>query len=339
MVQDTAGERKLVTGDVLRDRIRGSLLGTAVGDAVGAPLEFLDGRAISARFGPRGVQAPEPWRGLPAGSVTDDTQLTVATALGLADAERDVAAGRVHDPVGRVLDRYEEWYRSQADPVHRRAPGATCLTALREAAGGYRGRARNDSKGCGGVMRIAPLGLVPQRGDVFALGCELAGLTHGHPTGYLAAGFLAALVARVVGGQPIDGALDACQSELTTYARHQETSRAVSQARRLAASPCSLAEGIEALGAGWVAEETLAIALFCHLRYPGDWAAAVLGAANHGGDSDSTAAVAGALAGAVLGIGALPGDWVAVVEDRAGLLALADELWRLHGACGGRPCG
>lgn len=324
--------------EMVRGRIRGALLGTAVGDALGAPLEFLDGASIVREYGPGGLVRPEPWNGHPAGSYTDDTQMTIATARGLLKAERAAAAGEAYDAAGAVLAEYLRWYEDQADPALRRAPGATCLSALAAARAGHPARAANRSKGCGGVMRIAPVGLVPSRRDAFDLGCDLAVLTHGHPTGYLAAGFLAELVARLVRGDDPAAAVRGCETTLKTRRGHEETLLAVGHALRLVAQGAPIDEGIRALGAGWVAEEALAIALFCWLRVPGDWPSAVLSAANHGGDSDSTAAIAGALAGVDLGVGAIPPEWVAGVEDGELIRELADDLWRLHEPGAGAPC-
>jgi ADP-ribosylglycohydrolase len=77
----------------------------------------------------------------------------------------------------------------------RRAPGMTCLSALRGGTMGTIERPLNDSKGCGGVMRAAPIGLVARDEQAaFTLGCEAAAITHGHPSGYYSAGCFAAII-------------------------------------------------------------------------------------------------------------------------------------------------
>ena len=73
-----------------RDRIRGSLLGGAVGDTLGAPIEFESLREIRARFGPEGLRKPAPAFGR-VGAITDDTQMTLFTAEGLILAAGDPA--------------------------------------------------------------------------------------------------------------------------------------------------------------------------------------------------------------------------------------------------------
>ena len=321
------------TGDIRRDRCRGCLLGTAVGDALGAPGEFLSADAIHSRFGPAGINRLYPWDGFAAGSFTDDTQMSLATADGLARAEQTAQAGGPYDPVASVRDCYIAWHNSQADPHQRRHPGHTCMTALRAAKAGHVGPAANWSKGCGGVMRTAPVGLAPPRRPPFSLAAELAALTHGHPSGFLSAGFVADLVWRLVDGATLADAAQASVAELRRHDAAEETLGAVLQAETLAAQAgLEGPPGVRRLGQGWVGEEALAVSLFCALRHPDDWHAAVVLAVNHDGDTDSTGAITGAILGASLGVGAIPAEWVSAVEDAARIAQLADELWRLGAA-------
>jgi hypothetical protein len=122
----------------MRDRVRGCLLGLAVGDAYGAPLEFLHRREILSRCGPEGPDDLAPWGGHAEGSFTDDTQMSIATARGLLDwrAASGWAPGAAvdHEALAQaVLLRYLEWYRS--GEWEGRAPGnpelATVLKVLR----------------------------------------------------------------------------------------------------------------------------------------------------------------------------------------------------------------
>src|SRR4029079_2843307 len=94
-------------------------------------------------------------------------------------------------------------------------PGRTCLSALRGPVAGTVAAPINHSKGCGGVMRIAPVGLLAGGPHPFALGCDLAALTHGHPSGYLTAGAMALLVAQLVAGHGLDPALDTLEAQLS----------------------------------------------------------------------------------------------------------------------------
>jgi ADP-ribosylglycohydrolase len=209
----------------------------------------------------------------------------------------------------------------------RRAPGNTCLSALRARRMGSAQQSLNHSKGCGGVMRIAPVGLARSVGDPFVAGCEIAAITHGHPTGFLAAGFLALAIREAAMGTPLRAACEEALEELSRHPGHEECAAAVGRAislsveRRGQASP----EDVESLGEGWVAEEALAIAVFCALAAP-DVESALRLAVNHGGDSDSTGAITGNLLGASLGERAIPARWLAVLELREEILRLAEEL-------------
>jgi ADP-ribosylglycohydrolase len=185
----------------------------------------------------------------------------------------------------------------------------------------------NDSKGCGGVMRAAPVGLMA--GDpeaAFELGCDVAALTHGHPSGWLPAGALAAIVAAVVAGSDVAAAVRTARELLVEQRRHDETVQALDRAVALAASGPPAPEDLERLGGAWVGEEALAIAVACALgvEHP---AAAVLAAVNHGGDSDSTGAICGNIVGALHGTAAFPPAWRHDLDVADLVLAVADDLW------------
>lgn len=340
------------------DRVRGCLLGGALGDALGAPLEFLGLEEIRERFGSGGLRHLERAYGR-VGAITDDTQMTLFTAEGLIRAWVRGDARGLCDPAAIVHHAYLRWLHTQGDPwreiagapgeeepdgwlvqerwLHaRRAPGRTCLGALRGARG-LGTPARNDSKGCGGVMRVAPVGLLPHTGtggereieEIFRLGVETAALTHGQASGQLPAGVLAAAIFAIVReGRPLGPALDAATGLLRAWPHHGETLRALERARALAARGGVTAERLESLGGGWIAEEALAIAVAAALAHPGPealWEALVL-AANHSGDSDSTAAIAGNLLGALHGEGALPAGALAELEGREAIARLADDF-------------
>ena len=330
---------------------RACLLGGAVGDAFGAPVEFMSLEQIRGRFGPRGVTdlSDGTW---PAGSITDDTQMTLFTAEGLLRAQvRGALKGIVHPP--SVVDHaYARWLHTQGERSqrwrysydgwlielpelnNRRAPGRTCLSALSAERAGTVEQPLNDSKGCGGVMRIAPVGLLTPRERAFELGAEVAALTHGHPSGHLAAGFRAFVIAAIRDGEELDAALDVAMVELERYDGGEETATAVSTARRLARARDYAPEQVERLGGGWVAEEALAIGLYAVLATDSFTDAVVL-AANHGGDSDSTAAIAGSLAATIYGERAIPFDWLERLELRAQIAQVAEDLHRAGRRDGG----
>jgi ADP-ribosyl-[dinitrogen reductase] hydrolase len=325
-------------------RFRGCLLGGAVGDALGAPVEFMSLAEIRARFGPRGVtgMVEGAW---PSGSVTDDSQMALFTAEGLLRADVRWALKGICHPPSVVDHAYGRWLATQGErslrwdsarfdgwlfeveALHaRRAPGNTCLSALRADRMGTIDEPLNHSKGCGGVMRIAPVGLAAAETHAFSLGAEIAALTHGHPSGYLTAGFLAAAIQRIRDGHTLDQALDAATAELQNQTGHEETLAAVTAARRLASEGSPTPERVEILGEGWVAEEALAIAVYAATS-TGSFREAVLVAVNHGGDSDSTGAIAGNIAGALYGAQTIPSDWLEQLELREVITDIADDLY------------
>lgn len=317
------------------DRWLGCVVGGAVGDAIGAPVEFESLASIQRLAGADRLMTWPPG----AGAVTDDTQMTLFTLEGLIRASVSERLGKPVDPVQAIYRAYLRWLDTQEAPHraashdgwlvreevlhHQRAPGSTCLSALRSGRMGTPANQLNNSKGCGGVMRAAPCGLMtgdPAR--AFDLGCASAAVTHGHPSGWYPAGVLAAAVCAARRGTPLPDAVDAARGLLEGRPGAEETARALEAAVRAAERGRQLApEDLEMLGGGWVGEEALAIAVACALaahRGAGSLtpAAAVLLAASHSGDSDSTAAIAGNLLGAALGTAGFPDEWFRALDVR-----------------------
>ena len=334
---------------ITRERYTGCLLGGAVGDALGWPVEFEQMRNIRALFGPCGITGMETGEDRRY-EITDDTQMTLFTAEGLLRAwgavQRDgsdpdftsalrrsylcwlVTQKERGYPLKEIFTRDEiaGWLLSEEGLHRRRAPGDTCLSALRELSRAEIDRAKNDSKGCGGVMRTAPAGLFAVRistGDIadcarlaFELGCEAAALTHGNPSGSYPAGILAALIAAILRGRSIEEGVELALGVLEGCTLAEETAEALRKALflsrdgELAPSP----EVVESFGGGWVGHEALAISVYCALSSGGDFARGVRLAVNHSGDSDSTGAITGNILGALLGESAIPRDWLDRLE-------------------------
>jgi ADP-ribosyl-[dinitrogen reductase] hydrolase len=186
----------------------------------------------------------------------------------------------------------------------------------------------NNSKGCGAVMRMAPVGLFfwnePAR--AFDKGCEFAAITHGHPSGYLAAGCLATIISGIMAGATLHDATERSLEILATKPGHEECSTALERAIALSARGAPSPESVEPLGKGWIAEEALAIAVYCALVSEDDFSRGVLLAVNHGGDSDSTGAIAGNILGALGGKATIPARWLERLELREEIEALANDL-------------
>ena len=340
-------QRRTVQG-----RFLGCLLGGAVGDALGAPVEFMRRTEILRRFGPTGINQYAPaYGGL--GTITDDTQMTLFTAEGLIRGWVRGCFKGITTYAGVTAHAYLRWLQTQGErpscdidfgtdepgwlfqqrQLHsRRAPGNTCLSALR-AMSSLGEPARNDSKGCGGVMRVAPVGLFAWRlrqnespHDAFRLGTELAALTHGHPTGALTGGVLAVLILALTDGASLADALAASKDILRAETGHEETLRAIEMAEELAVSGLPHEEAIAQLGQGWIAEEALAISIYCAL-VARNFKQGVILAVNHDGDSDSTGSIVGNLLGATHGVKAIPAEWLEPLELRDVITELAEDLY------------
>jgi len=224
------------------------------------------------------------------------------------------------------------WLFKQKELHSRRAPGNTCLSALQDMKSPG-DPARNDSKGCGGVMRMAPVGLFAWRmrhnhsaREAFRLGTELAALTHGHPTGTLTGGVLAVLVLALTDGASLHDALVTAKACLRLEPRHEETLHAIEQAEKLAAIDLPHEVVTTGLGQGWVAEEALAISIYCAL-VARSFKHGVILAVNHDGDSDSTGAITGNLLGTMHGVKAIPKEWIQSLELRGVITELAEDLY------------
>ncbi|WP_203885984.1 ADP-ribosylglycohydrolase family protein [Planotetraspora kaengkrachanensis] len=340
-------------GATFRSRVRGCLLGGAVGDALGAPIEFDSLNVIRRNHGREGLtDFVHDWRGK-VGLVTDDTQMTLFTVEGLIRAgvlQREKGVGGaevdiVRNAYLRWLDTQEHqappaadglvrtgWLREQAWLYSRRAPGNACLSGLRRNLGplagpGMPGPVNPGSKGCGTVMRSAPFGLAaPDASSAFRLAAECAQITHGHPTGYVAAGAFASIVFFVSRGGTVSQAVRETLRLIAERPAHEETTAAVEAAVALAGEGRPSPEAVETLGGAWVAEEALAIGVYCALVGEDDIDRALLLAVNHSGDSDSTGSVCGNLLGARHGEAALSQSWLSRLEGRDTVIELADDL-------------
>ena len=311
------------------DKYRGCLFGLAIGDALGAPVEFLSLDAIKQRYGKNGISDFDEWRGFKPGSYTDDTQMSLATAIGCIGAYQRWKDRGICRSASVVYKRYLEWLETQSDPEQRRGPGNTCLSALQSGKMGTIYEKINNSKGCGGVMRTAPAGLAFPSDKAFREGAEYAAITHGHPSGYLTAGFLSEMIAHIVEGKTLEESVDLSLTTLVKHKEHEETLKIIERARELSGSQKPVEESIQTIGEGWVGEETLSISIYCSLKFPGNWERGTLAAVNHSGDSDSTGSITGAILGTLLGVKSIPDKWVNSVEDSQKIQKVADDMFSI----------
>lgn len=325
--------------NVINDRIRGSLIGEAIGDALGYPVEFLSWSNIQNKYGTTGItrfDTTQWWSEDTSNNgvaiVSDDTQMTLFTANGILNSIKNEAS-----VLPSICEAYIEWLLTQIRKNKKgfnqcwirelprlnnlRAPGNTCINSLMDIMNGH--EPYNNSKGCGGVMRIAPIplyGVVDNRMDIketCLLAAKASELTHRHSLGYIPSAFVAYLIYRLAQDEhPTKESYRTYIKEglfliSDMYPNHRDTVGEfillVDRAVYLAKEADDDVNNIEYyLGRGWVAEETVAIAIYCSLAHFDDFERAIIAAVNHSGDSDSTGAVTGNILGAAIGYENLP---------------------------------
>ena len=324
------------------DSIRGCLMAGATGDALGYEVEFMSRRAILSRFGEQGITKftlDNKGKAL----ISDDTQMTLFTAngmlMGLTRGYMRGIGGRPEEYVdGAYLDWYYTqtgrkkeiltndfhytWLRDLPEMAQCRAPGNTCLQACESMF--RREHVHNNSKGCGGIMRVAPMALLDagyasrdkktySLVELAEAGGKIAECTHKHPLAFLPASLLTILLYKVVpmAVKQVQEDIDRIINEtldmldfiyIDKYESEKQYLRDLSEkAIRLAHSDISDADAIRELGEGWVAEETWAIALYSAVRHIDSVEDAIIASVNHDGDSDSTGSVCGNIMGAIYG--------------------------------------
>lgn len=375
---DKYGEKEEERKRRVKDCIRGSLMAGAAGDALGYPVEFMSRNAILARYGDKGItefKLDSDGNAL----VSDDTQMTLFTANGmLMGLTRGYMRGIGGDPKDYVDGAYIDWYYTQTvnekserddfhytwlrdlpELAHRRAPGITCLNAC-ESLLAHRD-VENNSKGCGGIMRVAPMGLFDASFKVMEgsgfyyktvylaeAGAHIARVTHLHPLGYLPAALMTLLLSRIVPITPdevkesiidiVNDGLDVMMNMYgNDYAKYKEYLRTLTlKAVNLAHSNISDIQAIMQLGEGWTAEEAWAISLYCVIRHIDNMKEAIIAAVNHDGDSDSTGSITGNIMGAIYGYEAIKRErlfcpygkkFEDTIELHNIILAIADDLY------------
>ena len=364
MKKDYVYERIKETEKYL-DRIKGSLFGGAVGDALGYTIEFLSEKEIFEKYGSKGIQKYDPDLKTGKALISDDTQMSLFTANGILFAQtRQALRGIGGAPRMYMLHFYHDWLKTQEHSFNqknsikkdspswlldvpelysRRAPGNTCLSSLQSMKenyypddGSFISNPINDSKGCGGIMRVAPLGLTYRNIDIEALdkeGAELAAITHGHSLGYMSAAVLVHIVHQIVYSEKEQSLKDIVIDARDTAGKLFEGDKYLKELTDIIDLAIDLSENndsdlnnIHKLGEGWVAEETLGISLYCALKYRNDFNKAVTAAVNHKGDSDSTGAVTGNIVGALVGYENIDDKWKNNLELSDVILELATDL-------------
>lgn len=343
------------------DKIQGSLIGGAAGDALGFAVEFLDDYRIFQKYGENGITSYFLSNNL--AHISDDTQMSLFTAEGLLRASRKFNNPTDDQFVKSIYESYLGWLHTQEgdskilpysdallsnveELYNRRAPGRTCISALSSGHCGTYDKHLNHSKGCGGIMRVAPIALyMAQLTDydkldkIADVAARSSAITHSHPLGYIPSAFLAVFIACLLRGDYPGKALSRAIIATKKYFSNSEYTQYCLQ---LVGKAADLAwadneddkieddlDAIRELGEGWVAEETLAIALYCSLKYIYDengFEKALIASVNHSGDSDSTGALTGNIMGAIIGYKNIPDKFRNNLELHDVILDISKKL-------------
>ncbi len=343
------------------DKIQGCLIGGAAGDALGFAVEFLDEYHIFEKYGANGITSYSLRNNV--ARISDDTQMTLFTAEGLLRASEKWDNPTDDQYIESIYESYLGWLHTQegedkcfpysdallsnVDELYsRRAPGSTCISALASGDCGTYTKQLNHSKGCGGVMRVAPIALYMAQlkdynklDEIADIAARSSAITHSHPLGYIPSAYLAVFIACLLRGDIPTKALYKAESATRKYfANSRNTECCLQLVNKALSLACSTEEGdrietdleaIKELGEGWVAEETLAIALYCSLKYmdaENGFEKALIAAVNHSGDSDSTGAITGNIMGAVLGYKNIPNKFKNHLELRDVILDISKKM-------------
>lgn len=324
-----------------KTKLRSILAAGALGDAAGYAVEFHSWAAIQQEWGPQGLAqwpiSPKSGRM----SASDDTQMTLFAMEAISAALRRAgSATTCADIVAASSEGFLRWLqtqqgngpigsvglRSRTELFHRAAPGNTCLQALGLLARGA--SVNNQSKGCGAAMRAAPYAMLAGKFGldfVWRAAAEQGDLTHRHIDGHISG----AALAFIIGSEPKDvGELAACSlkaADRAELAGAVGTAHKLRQAVSLSTCPMDPKTLCDVIGEGWVGDEAVGLALWCALR-SSSVAEAIFLAANHRGDSDSTASIAGQLAAGIYGLDATEHAGFSLVDLSAAMDEQCAEL-------------
>ena len=347
-----------IPAPTLPSRIRGSLLGGALGDALGYAVVSDSIADIREGFGAQGLAGFEDLQG-PC-HFSDDTQLTLYTVDGLVEALEWANSGVGADVNACLWLAYLRWLATQGEDAgpsapapqprwidgnevlrQRRHPDKVCISGLASGEMGTAMRPVNpEARGAGTVMRSAPFGLVPHitPDAVYKLSADAAALTHGHPAARQSAGIFSLLIHRLVSGEELRDAADGVTAHAATLVDvAPELPQRLEAALRLAEkADVGPEELLQVLGGGWTAEEALAVALYAVLAtLPAEAAdaqpdthfrRALAVAVNHSGGSDTAGSLAGNILGALYGEACLPAEWLEALEAPEVIRGMADQL-------------
>lgn len=306
-----------VGGDAMsKEQAQGMLFGLALGDALGRQTEFKNLRGIRQIYGPQGIQEP-PNPAL----YTDDTQLTIALTEGLLlDSGLNAPLEEQMNAIGIQFIRWK-------NDAPKRAPDDTCLRGIRrfESGSSWDSSGIDDSSGSGATTRVASIGYLYQNDDdrLREIAQASAAFTHRHPGAIASAVASAYLVKLALNNTPVNQFL---QQVIQFCGGISEDLDAALLRVGHVLGWMDEEAAMRHIGEGWNGVETVALAIYCVLRYTDNYTDCVRRAANTNGNSDSIACIAGGMMGARFGLNTIPVKWATRCENAEYLMELGSRM-------------
>lgn len=339
-----------------QNKIRGCLLGGAIGDAFGYPVEYLDFAQIQTRYGENGILGYDLTNGF--AEISDNMQMALFTANGLLLGKTmGFMKGKMGPYAAYITAAYLDWLKTQRlvrpDPGyrhrcwlyevpelhHRRHPDTTCLQMLTERTIGTIEQACNSTKGAIGAARVAPIGAFfdphhMAQTEIDRLGAEAAAITHGHPTSWICAAAVVHLINCIIycgathadWKELLEDTIQAITHGFSSYSPEAIINQ-LKRGYKLASSKFTDRQVLDTLGDGTSGDSVLAMAIFCAVRYGTDFEGSIIAAVNHNGDSSAVGTICGSLQGAMLGAAQLPEYDLEPLELREVIDEIAVDLW------------
>lgn len=304
-------------------KFEGCLLGLAIGDALGMPFEGWRPTWIMSKLGGRVKDfLPDSSRGLKAGQWTDDTKMAQYLSMSIK------RSGGRYSPE-EAAGWYVRWFDSGD---LRGIGGATAESILRLKAGiGWResGKTGEYAAGNGTAMRCAPIGLLDHKNlDLLEQDSrDDAVITHNNPEAVAGSRAVNFFIATGVVQPDFVDARPALIDRCAEFIGPCKVADNLLRAKELLKENMPCGTALQTLGTSGYVVETVASAVYCFLKTPDNFEETVICAVMGGGDTDTTAAVAGAISGAWNGTWSLPKRWVDTVEASDDLREIAGKLF------------
>ena len=306
--QDSGAEADEKTDEeIINSRIYGCLLGCAVGDALGYPVEQMPREQINSNFGKDGVTGYITDAASGKALISDNTQMALFTAEGLLDRDNKAIDGIYKSCLDWYLTPTGYFYERPDNPsellkhkelFERRSPDSVCLDVLSSGIMGTVTKPVNSDKGCSGMIRAVPVSFMGSDDilETDKLAIQAAAITHGHPRGFLPAGLLVHILNRIIydRSEPLAEIIRNCITEFSGLFSAAPTIIELTSATRkaivLAENAGGDYENIKELGNGLSADEALATGIYCAVRHSGSFSDAVAAAVNQDGNSSAAGA-------------------------------------------------